>query len=268
MGEIGKNRPMPSLVRGRMQLVAILLGLFVVTGSAQAGGFETKQKQYERVRDAFDKHLDDMKRAFERADAHWPPRDIYLRAFKLESDIELWALKDGAKANGPRVLVQHFPICAKSGELGPKSRAGDGQVPEGFYTINRFNPRSSYHLSLGLDYPNDVDLTRADGASPGGDIFIHGNCVTIGCMPLQDEPVESLYVVAVLAKDGGQKSIPVHVFPFHFGSDAAKPYLADAAPELQAFWNVLLGGYLAFESSKVPPKVRATRKGYVFSKSR
>jgi len=259
------------LVRGAMRAMLVVVGVLLVTvpaEPAEAGGFERKQRQYERVRDAFDAHLDDMKKAFARERAAWPPRDIFLRVFKLDSVIELWAAKDGGKANGPRVLVQRFPICAKSGELGPKSRAGDGQVPEGFYTINRFNPRSSYHLSLGLDYPNAVDLVRADGAAPGGDIFIHGNCVTIGCMPIQDGPVESLYLVAVLAKDGGQKSIPVHVFPFHFGAAEAAPYMRGASPELAAFWSVLEQGYRAFEATQVPPKVRATAKGYVFPASR
>ncbi|MFO0748023.1 MAG: hypothetical protein U1F43_20540 [Myxococcota bacterium] len=235
----------------------------LMTDSAHAGSFADKQRQYERVRDAFAHHLPGMKALFDDAGAAWPPRGVYLRGFKLEGELELWA----EKASGhERVRVRVFPICATSGELGPKSQAGDGQVPEGFYTIDRFNPRSAYHLSLGLDYPNKVDLARGDGASPGGDIFIHGNCVTIGCIPIQDDPVEALYVVAVLARDGGQSHIPVHVFPFHFGTAKAEPHMKAAAPDLLSFWSVLQAGYQAFETTHIPPRVDATRKGYVFKK--
>lgn len=251
------------MVRAPMQRVLAVVLLLVMSAPAHAG-FEEKQRQYARVRTAFDHHLDDLKKAFTKAGAAWPPDGIFLRAFKLEDDLELWALKQGEKQNGKRVFVRNFPVCAKSGELGPKSRAGDLQVPEGFYTIDRFNPASSYHLSLGLDYPNDVDRARADGHPPGGDIFIHGNCVTIGCLPIEDGPVEVLYIAAVLARDNGQRSIPVHVFPFRFGTKDAAPHMKAAEPELASFWAVLERGYQTFETTKVPPKVRATKKGYVF----
>lgn len=241
--------------------VAFVLGSIAM--NVHAGSFEDKQRAHERVRVAFDHHLAPMKALFEDAGAAWPPRGVYLRAFKLEGELELWA----EKKKGPeRVRVRVFPICATSGELGPKAALGDGQVPEGFYAIDRFNPRSGYHLSLGLDYPNKVDRARADGRNPGGDIFIHGNCVTIGCIPIQDEPIEALYVVAVLARDRGQKRLPVHVFPFRFGSPEAAPYVGAASPELAAFWTTLQAGFLAFEASHVPPVVLATSKGYVFEK--
>lgn len=248
-------------------IVAALTVMSAAAAPAAASSFETKQREFERVRDAFDKHLDEMKTAFTKAGAAWPPRGVYLRAFKLEGELELWAEPAGDKKTGAheRIRVRVFPICATSGELGPKARAGDGQVPEGFYTIDRFNPRSSYHLSLGLDYPNALDKVRADGGAPGGDIFIHGNCVTIGCIPIEDEPIERLYVVAVLARDGGQKKLPVHVFPFRFDSARGQSITATATSELKAFWASLRVGYDAFEKTRLPPKVKATKKGYVFT---
>ncbi len=236
-----------------VRVARALLGIVVVVGlvtSAAAGPFETKQRGYDRVGLAFEEHREDVEAAFRKEGAAWPPRGVFIRAFKLEGMLELWAEGVGGEA---RVLVKNFPICAASGALGPKRREGDGQVPEGFYTIDRFNPRSSYHLSLGLDYPNAVDRVRADGDPPGGDIFVHGGCVTIGCMPLQDTPMEWLYVAMVVARDRGQKALPVHVFPFRFETAEADGYIAAAPPELAAFWNTIAKGYSRFETTRVPP---------------
>ena len=160
--------------------------------------------------------------------------------------------------------MQTIPICAASGELGPKRREGDLQVPEGFYTIDRFNPVSSFHLSLGLSYPNRVDRKRAGAAPPGGDIFIHGSCVTVGCLPLRDGPMETLYLAAIAARDHGQRGIPVHVFPCRFDEGDCQDRLADPRaedPSVDAFWTSIEPGYSAFESTGRPPRIRVTRDG-------
>lgn len=72
--------------------------------------------------------------------------------------------------------VRSWPMALGFSPLGDKSRAGDGRTPEGQFTINRRNDASSYHLSLGLDYPHadDIAAATAAGHSPGGDIMIHG----------------------------------------------------------------------------------------------
>lgn len=226
---------------------------------ARADGFERGQRRFARVDAAFERHLAAVQRDFEKAHAAWPPRGLFLRAFKREGELELWA---EGRDDPKRVKVRVFPICASSGVLGPKVREGDGQVPEGFYSIDRFNPSSSYHLSLGIDYPNAVDKARAAGASPGGDIFIHGNCVTIGCLPLEDGPVEALYVTVVRARDRGQTRIPVHIAPCRFDDAACKAIVAAAEPELKTFWDVLAEGYRVFEATRLPPKVEVGRSGY------
>lgn len=246
-----------------MRSVILVLALLMSTSEpANAGPFERRQRAYERVDKAFEAHLDEVERQFADAGAAWPPREIYLRAFKLEGMLELWAAPDGAEAGAPRVLVRSFPVCQASGVLGPKRREGDRQVPEGFYRVDRFNPRSSYHLSLGIDYPNAVDRARAGDDPPGSDIFIHGDCVTIGCLPLQDEPMEALYVVAVRARDRGQRRIPVHIFPCRFGTDACHEAVAAADEELGELWGVLAAAHGEFELTRVPPRFEATRKGY------
>jgi murein L,D-transpeptidase YafK len=141
---------------------------------------------------------------------------IKLMAFKAEGVLELWAKSDKKQ---PYILLKEFDICAKSGRLGPKLKQGDGQVPEGNYFIDRFNPNSQYHLSLGISYPNNIDKKRSEGLNPGGDIFIHGKCVTIGCLPMTDEIIEQIYLLAVYARNSGQKQIPVSIFPFRMTNE-------------------------------------------------
>jgi murein L,D-transpeptidase YafK len=151
-------------------------------------------------------------------------------------------------------LLRVYRIAAASGGPGPKRREGDLQVPEGVYEVDRFNPQSHFYLSLGLNYPNKADRIFSDHAKPGGDIFIHGNCVTVGCMPLGDDAIDELYVVALDARAGGQGSIPVHVFPHRMDAD----WLTQAgreAPELLPFWSQLQPIYDAFEQSHRPPRV-------------
>jgi len=71
-------------------------------------------------------------------------------------------------------------------------------VPEGIYSIAGLNPNSSFHLSLKLNYPNSFDLmhAKAEGrSSPGSNIFIHGNAVSIGCLAMGDPAVEEIFVL-------------------------------------------------------------------------
>ena len=97
-----------------------------------------------------------------------------------------------------------------SGTLGPKLRQGDGQVPEGIYTIVYLNPNSVAHLSLALSYPNDYDRARAaeDGREAlGGDIMIHGGFMSSGCLAMGDEAAEDLFVLA--AESGWKEAVVV-----------------------------------------------------------
>ena len=184
---------------------------------------------------------------------------IFIRAFKQEEELEVWVRSSSAQKY---VLYDKFKICASSGTPGPKRCQGDGQVPEGFYHINVFNPTSAYHLSLGVSYPNASDKFFACKPDPGGAIMIHGNCVTIGCIPLTDEIIREVYVMAVEAKDGGQQKIPVHIFPARMSSTnmaALKRTYTDAT--VHKFWDNLLPGYQAFESKHIVPSVSVNAKG-------
>jgi murein L,D-transpeptidase YafK len=112
--------------------------------------------------------------------------------------------------------VKDYPVLAASGVLGPKLREGDRQVPEGIYRVPALNPRSRFHLSIRLDYPNEFDLAQAlrDGRSePGSDIFIHGGAASIGCLAMGDEIIEELFL---LARDTGLAKLSVIIVPTDF----------------------------------------------------
>jgi murein L,D-transpeptidase YafK len=132
---------------------------------------------------------------------------IYLRVFKSEQELEIW-IQDSTAFR----LFRTYPICRVPGLLGPKRKEGDLQVPEGLYWIEVFNPKSTYHLSLGINYPNASDRILADPKTPGGEIYIHGDCVSVGCIPITDEKIREVYLLALEAKNAGQNQIPVHIF--------------------------------------------------------
>lgn len=237
--------------------LAVALSLVAATSTASRS-FEEAQRTFPRVRAAFEKREATLRRRFADAGASFPPTSIYLRAFKREAELELWA----ETSSGRYARVDRYPICAPSGTLGPKHREGDRQVPEGFYRIAHFNPSSSFHLSLGIDYPNVLDRRRGE-RHPGGAIYLHGDCVTVGCIPVTDARIEELYVAAVLARSAGQASIPVHVFPARLDDDGMAALERDyrGSPELLRFWRNLKDGFDRFERSLRPPRVDVGRDG-------
>ena len=109
---------------------------------------------------------------------------------------------------------------------------------------------SNFHLSLGVNYPNSVDLARTGkNRKTGGDIYIHGNCVTVGCIPLTDEKIKEVYVLGVEARNNGQDKIPVNIYPFKMTNANMQKYLAQFPSQL-SFWKTLQPGYLAFEKHR------------------
>ena len=151
-----------------------------------------------------------------------------------------------------------------AGTLGPKRMEGDYQVPEGFYYINEFNPRSNYYLSLGINYPNASDKILSDSLRPGSAIFIHGSCVTVGCIPIRDEQIDEVYILAAHAKDEGQDFIPVHIFPVRFNKEKSVKYLENLTKDdagLKKFASKMEDAYDYFEKYKQLPVVLIGEKG-------
>jgi len=133
------------------------------------------------------------------------PKQIMLIALKEERILELWG-KDQKNWK----MIKKYPFTAFSGQLGPKLKQGDRQIPEGIYAIEYLNPNSSYHLSLRVNYPNSFDKRKAaleKRTNLGGDIYIHGKAVTIGCIPLGDKGIEELFLIADKTLEQGIKVI-------------------------------------------------------------
>jgi len=212
-----------------------------------------------RVAEARKRKLAAVEAAFRDKGLAYPPGALFLRAFKREGVLELWGRDPGHAAF---TLVKAYPICASSGELGPKRREGDGQVPEGAYRVVVFNPASRFHLSLGLDYPNASDRVLSDRRRPGGAIMVHGNCVTIGCIPIEDDGIEEVYLAALDARD---RTVPVHVFPGRMDPVAWPALLALARErgdaELRAFWENLKRLHDTFEVTRRLPGFTVGKDG-------
>ncbi len=73
-------------------------------------------------------------------------------------------------------VLKTYKVSLGTAPVGPKQIQGDHKTPEGNYVISGKNPGSRFHLSLHISYPSPADRARARklGASPGGDIMIHG----------------------------------------------------------------------------------------------
>jgi len=243
-----------------MALGAALLGL----GLATAAELRAEVGKAPRVVKARQARGEQVQQLFVDKGLPYPPPVMFLRAFKHEDQIELWAGRKGEAL----VLVKTFAVCAKSGALGPKRRRGDLQVPEGFYHIVHFQPWSNFHLSMKVNYPNPSDRILGYKRDPGGDIFIHGSCVTIGCLPIEDGPIEELFLAALDADRAAKRRVPVHIFPTRMdeaGMARLEQLAADGAPHLK-FWKGLKPGYDAFERTRKVPRVWVDEKtgGYRF----
>jgi murein L,D-transpeptidase YafK len=234
--------------------VALVVGL-------DKTSFREEQLRYPRVRTAWlEKGADISMKLYQNGIKRDESFELLLIAFKQEQELEVWVRKSG---DGPYKRFGTYEICRSSGVAGPKRREGDGQVPEGYYYISRFNPASDYYLSLGINYPNKSDKIRCKTGRPGSDIFIHGKCVTIGCIPVRDDGIKELYVLCMEAKSRGNVEIPVWSFPYRFSAERMEPVLEN--PENGAFWKEIRLGYLYFLKNRRLPKIQISAGGkYLF----
>lgn len=236
------------------------LVLILVMSLLQSGSFKESQLKNTRVKEAYRSKEETVKAYFVKAKVDYTNFDLFIRVFKKESILEAWAKN---KKDNTFTLVHSYSICSSSGTLGPKRKEGDLQVPEGIYQLNHFNPVSNFYLSLGVSYPNASDKILSDKQHPGGAIYIHGNCVTVGCMPLTDDKIKELYVMAVEAKNHGQSKIAIHIFPSKL-SASNLAILKDTFGEHDtriSFWNNLKTIYDDFEQTHVLRDVRVGKDG-------
>lgn len=179
---------------------------------------------------------------------------VYLRITKEPAELTAFIEAE----DGTFKRFRSWPVCAVSGELGPKMREGDGQAPEGFYTVKpaQMNPASSYHLSFNLGFPNAFD--RANKRT-GSFLMVHGACASIGCFAMTDPAIEEIWTLMEAAFENGQSGVKVHIFPFPM---TAKNLKAQANSEHAAFWASLAPAWTAFEETGKVPRVTVSRAKY------
>ena len=257
-------------VRGSGVVRGLLVAVLALVGAAAAGlagsarefppsVLEAQQARYGRVQEARRLQGKAVDVLFAAAGVSYPAA-VMLRAFKQEEELELWA---ESGATGRWVKVVRYPITAASGDLGPKRRRWDQQVPEGFYRVDGFNGASRYHLSLHVDYPNASDRILGNRRHPGNNIFIHGDEVSSGCIAVGDRAIEQLYLVALDGAAAGHEVL-VQVFPCRFSSPGCERRLAALSrrkPRLAEFWANLREGFEAFARAGSPPAVSVDASG-------
>ena len=186
-----------------------------------------------------------------------PRSPVLVRIFKQESELEIWK----RDRTGRFALLKTYPMCRWSGKLGPKTRDGDRQAPEGFYHVSAsmLNPASQYYLSFNLGYPNRLE----DALGYTGEaLMVHGACSSSGCYALTDEGVAEIYAVVREALVGGQTAFQVQAFPFRMTPQNMAKHRDD--PNF-AFWTNLEQGYDSFEVTRQQPKVSYCNRRYVFN---
>jgi murein L,D-transpeptidase YafK len=185
-----------------------------------------------------------------------PSSPTVIRTYKKEAELEIWKMK----SNGEYGLLKTYPMCRWSGQLGPKKREGDMQVPEGFYSIapGQMNPNSHYYLAFNVGYPNAYD--RAYGRT-GGNVMVHGVCSSAGCFSMTDEQVADIYAIARDSFAGGQREVQLQSYPFHMTAENMAKFRLD--PNID-FWKNLKDGSDHFEVTKNEPSVLVCGKHYVF----
>ena len=241
-----------------MSILILMTGL--ICESFSQTSFKSQQLNYSRVKNAYFEKETVLFKELKNKNLISSELQIFIRGLKQEKKLEVWAKN---KSDKTYQLFKTYDFCVLSGEVGPKRFEGDGQVPEGFYTISVFNPASSYHLSLGINYPNASDKIKAGKKRTGGLIFIHGNCVSIGCIPITDDKIKELYILAVEAFNNGQKNIPVHIFPTYLSSlrlEILKKGYKDQV-ELIKFWETLKLGFDYFEEHRTLPNIKVNKSG-------
>lgn len=157
---------------------------------------------------------------------------VLVVAVKKSRRLEVWTQND------PDDFFQYrksYPFTGFSGGAGPKRRSGDRQIPEGVYALAGLNPNSRQHLSVKVGYPNAVDeefAQREERTNLGGDIFIHGNNTSIGCIPIGNKNVEELFFLLAQLKPGAAGIV---IMPVDFRLKRHRNYQGKSAYEKRVY---------------------------------
>lgn len=186
-----------------------------------------------------------------------PEGAVLVRIFKQESELEVWKVDQ----SGNYALLRTYPMCRWSGKLGPKTKTGDRQAPEGFYHVSAgmLNPKSQYYVSFNLGYPNRLESALG---YTGEALMVHGACSSSGCYALTDQGVGEIYAMVAKALSSGQDRVQVQAYPFRMTHENLVRHSGDAN---MPFWRTLKEGYDVFAFTRRQPKVNTCGRRYVFN---
>lgn len=241
--------------------IAVILCSFITSPS-----FFKQQLKFPRVKEAYNHSYNQIRSKLKVLKIKQSAVNILLIGYKQEKTLEIY-IRNNA---GIFTLFNTYKVCSQSGDLGPKFKSGDNQTPEGFYFIDRFNPSSNFYLSLGINYPNSADKHRSSASNLGGDIFIHGDCVSIGCLAMTDNVIKEIYILSVFAKNAGQSKIPVIIAPFKFNTPENKDFTKNSNFQIYSeyfdLWKSIKTGIKLYKTTKSSPKITPNKKGnYTFN---
>ena len=240
------------VVKIGFRLALVALGAVLLAGCNEETGLNSKARAYAPIPEAT------LASFSSKGTTRNAP--VLIRAYKKEAEMEIWK----QTSEGRYIYVKTFPMCRWSGQLGPKVREGDRQVPEGFYTITpgSMNPNSAYYLSFNVGYPNAYD--RAWDHT-GGSIMVHGICSSAGCFSMTDTQIEEIYAIMREAFAGGQHAVQMQSFPFRMTAENMAKHRLD--PNI-AFWRELKKGSDEFEVTKMQTPVGVCNRHYVFANAK
>jgi murein L,D-transpeptidase YafK len=215
----------------------------------------SNEEKMDRVAIAYQNHEMALRKKCTELGLSWGS-EVAIVVYKYEMLAEIYLLSNSQHWT----LFEQLNICAASGGPGRKLKEGDRQVPEGFYEVTVFNPRSKFHLSLGINYPNEADLVVANAEHPGGEIYIHGGCLSVGCCALTNQGVEPLYVLCDAARQAQKPQPKVLILPCRF-SQTTMDWSSVEWAQWQSFWTGLQQGYHWFIFNQKWPKMRIDEYG-------
>lgn len=238
-----------------MKYILFLFTILMMNTETPPGTFREKQLKYTRVREAYSaKEKTVIKTLSDRTISRDSLR-IYLQAFKTGKKVEVWGKNI---SDSTYMLIKEIPICEISGEIGPKRRSYDLQVPEGFYYINELNPYSKYYLSMKINYPNASDSIRGVKGRLGNLIYIHGGCESSGCISVNDEKIKELFVYCIEAYNAGQEKVEIAIYPAKLEDKTYNRLITGYSKNKDkvSLWADLKKSYDLFNLKKVPPTVK------------
>jgi len=259
-----KRKPM--LSPNKIKALVVLFLTIIIVSNKYPDDFISEQKRYPRVRMAISDKGSIINENLKKYGINISDVNVLFIVYKEEKRLDVFAKN---KNDSKYKKIADYQICRISGRLGPKRKQGDRQVPEGFYHIDRFNPASNFFLSLGINYPNQADTKKSQSGNPGDNIFIHGACVSIGCLAMTDEKIKEIYLYALYSRQNGQRRIPVYIFPFEMSEQNMRKYKRTHRfnSTLIEFWENILQGYDFFQKEKTEPKFFINSNGdYIFVK--